>query len=420
MAEKNSDPRYRENKAAICADYNRLLWYLSAEQRARISAKQRHCIGITADFRPRCISYTGKLKPMTWFELDNIAGSCVRSQVAEQAPIAQVVGQCDIVSGYGILDVYADSRPGSCMSYEHCQEWLSLYVNNPGDVDAIVYSSGLTNNKECSWLRWKGNRTAFFGKLYAHADSTIMNIVRDRVSFRFGVKPGIPAPNTFRLKWAGQRLPYMDEYRYCKDYCESDGTITLSRDSGNDKHGDVRDHENGWHPTEDPEPRHACEGCGCAVDLEDSGYSLDEGIYCDDCVLYCEWHEQPLPADCVSLYTVYANGRVGDMWLSDGARDAEFTRSNCDRHGDVDYIEDCSVVTLSNGNDCSPEYDDLVYDVDGEPHDTDDCVQCVTDDETYHEDDDRICEVDGRWYLKTDDSVVVSVFGCWLVDAVCA
>jgi len=408
MAEKNSSPDYRENKRTICAEYNRLLAYLSRQQRERLPESMKHRIGISADFEPHEITFVGKLKPVKWQKLDVLFQTDIRTRVAETCPIEQLVDDCKIWTGEEVRNMFCERlRPGSCMNKSFCEEWLDIYCDNPNDVDGISYSSQLTQGKSCSWLRWKGNRTNTFGKLYANCDAALIGVIRDRVSFRLGVKPHCPKPKTFVLRWSGERLPYMDEYRYCKDYSEDDGTMTLSRDSDNDNHGDAREYETGWHPTEEAERRQCCESCGCTVD-EEEAYYIHDTTYCCDCCGYCEWSEESLPSDEISHYTVYANGRNQEMHIGENARDNDFTRSDYTRDGDVELIEDCEVVNLGNGNDCSPDFDGLVYDVDGEPQHVNDCEECQTNNEWYTDGDDRIvrCKTDDEWYLKTDDDIV--------------
>jgi len=249
-----------------------------------------------------------------------------------------------------------------------------------------------------------------FGKLYANTDSHIINAVRSRISAHFGVDANEDKPKAFRLQWTGDRLPYIDEFQYCKAYDENAGTITLSRNSGDDKHGIVREHETGWHPTEEGTPRHNCESCGDAMDDEEM-YYVNHDTYCCDCIAWCEiWDDEPCVASEVDQHVVYYDGRERTMSICESALSDLFTST--DVPNDVRYVEDCSLITLDDGRDCSPEWAALVYDVDGAPFDVSVCVEL--DDEWYGIEDKRICEVDGDWYLRTND-VVREILGVWVL-----
>ena len=255
ISKQDSDPNFAHNLETMTCNFEFMMDLLTDSQSCLVIPDFINRFGIDKNLNPVKLNFTGKIVNSCWEEMsdffaddrsnqeieDHRSGnihklkntsffSLKRSIVSRISP--EILSKFSkVVTGDDIHQSFKNDRPGSCMRYEKCQPWQMLYVNNPDDVDLIVFGigCGLMSGRTCSWLRWKGRETSFFDKLYAESDSILIEKIREKLGPLYGVVPNVKNPRSFKLIWKNShRLPYMDTFLYCKSYNEKDETITLT------------------------------------------------------------------------------------------------------------------------------------------------------------------------------------------------
>jgi len=430
MCEKMCE-NYDENKVTIEEAYERLLLIMPlVEIQANVIGK----IGLNDRLEPIEMGFTGRVKKLGWAQLAHycglsILGESFQTYVAKLVPAEMLQPFFTEVTGDELKRGFQTDRPGSCMGKDHCQPWLDIFADNPNDVSLMIGKGCGLFADSLSWLVWQGrNGVRYHDKAYHRTSLEVLHKLRadiagpENVVDYYGIfgDPMSSAPKAFRLKWNGNRLPYVDTYRFCKSYDTDGNSMTLSRLPQDNEHGSLTEHELGFHPTEEPEPEYTCEDCGCSL-CEDDVITLDNGdTYCTGCVQYCEATEEHYPEAVVSYVRIFSDlfasrhrsnittCHISDEYLHDNCQESTEERGLWIQNGfvvetidgEITHVDDEGLTRLYNGDYCIGH--DVVMCADDEYYLRDECVEI---DEVWHPDGDCI-KIDGEWRLKENVSEV--------------
>ena len=87
---------------------------------------------------------------------------------------------------------------------------------------------------------------------------------------------------------------------------------------------------------------HHCADCGCYID-EDEGHWVDDELYCDDCVNWCDYH------DCYEHNDTYYINSYGGSVCDEAIEWSDDFR-HCEQCGETIYIYDEDAVETEDGN----------------------------------------------------------------------
>jgi len=425
---------YETNKVTIGDAFERLLLIMPL---AEIQEDMIGKIGLNDKLEPIEMGFTGRVKKLGWAQLArycglSILGAGFQAYAAKLVPAKMLQPFFAEVTGGELKKGFQTDRPGSCMRHDNNQPWIDIFADNPHDISLIIGKGCGLFADSISWLVWRGkNGVKYHDKAYHRTSLDVLHKVRldvagfDNVVDYYGAfgDPRLTAPKAFRLKWYGNRLPYVDTYRFCKAYDTDSNTMTLSRISQDNEHGSLTDHELGFHPMDDPDsgPEYTCEDCGRRL-LEDDTITLDNGdTYCTGCVQYCEATEEHYPEAEVSYVRIFSDlfgsrhranittCHICDEYLHDNCQESteerglwiqnEFAVETID--GEITHAGDDDLVCLHNGDYCIGHA--VVICADDEYYLREECVEIG---EVWYPDGD-CTKIDGEWCLKENVNEVV-------------
>jgi hypothetical protein len=189
----------------------------------------------------------------------------------------------------------------SCMRYEGCQEYFSIYENSPNcELAVLLYK----NKVSARCLVWKNNDGKYIDRVYAYnnkSNAILLNqllekgykdVRKGRAGYFDGAPITIPAEYVEDLVQEGARFPYMDTFRF---YLRDSKVLSPDSPSGSS----ARESYYSFTRTDGRHDQYAdsydetcCSCCGAERDSDDL-YSMERGRYsgeylCDGCVVYSE------------------------------------------------------------------------------------------------------------------------------------
>ncbi len=309
-----------------------------------------------------------------------------------------------IAYGDDIYPVFSHYRPGSCMRYANCQDWLSIYALNPDKV-CIAYLLKSEHELLCSdvsLLVWLGKEQIYLDKVYANgflwrdAKCRILQSVAAKfdkpAKYLHSSLAGLDFPKagkvTFTLRRDCDTMPWMDSLSVCVDHDDDTATFSTSGD------GVSCQNQNGTNIVE-KEYEYRCCSCGGGMDADDIAHSNDYGDYwCEDCFRedfsFCEYTGESYPNEDTTYGTFYW-GRIREITVNDHSLRSDFTQ--CDSRSCAQYVHDYDRIETNDGDYICPA------DLEGE------WVICADDDLAYHRDDidETIFEwSDGEYHLEPE------------------